>query len=187
MIDPYAPPTASLIPDPVSRAFFVVSKFKFALMYVLTCGFYLTYWLYMNWKLQRAIGSKVSPLARTVFGFFFVHSLFVRIDLRIKATERQFVWYPKSMATGVLVLIGANVALNWMNDLRLASVLGVLILIVETYCFMQVQDAINHAENDVDGLGNASLTWANGAWIGLGLCIWAFAFIAYYAIFTNAV
>lgn len=164
-------------------AFFVVSKRKFALMFVVTCGLYLTYWLYMNWRQQRAAGSKVLPLARTILGVFFVHSLFFRIDRRIKATGRQFGWYPGSLALGVLVLIFANIALNWMIDLRLSAVLGFLILILETYCFLRVQDAINYAENDVGGLSNSTFTCANGIWIGLGLCIWALTFIDYYAIF----
>lgn len=184
--DPYAPPRACLSPEPASAAFFVVSRFKFALMFVLTCGLYLTYWLYMNWKRQRAAGSRVLPLARTIFGPFFVHSLFFRIDRKIKATGRHFSWYPGSLALGVLVLIFANIALNWMIDLRLSAVLGLLILVLEIYCFLRVQAAINYAENDVEGLGNSAFTWANGIWIGVGLCLWALTFSGHYAIFFLA-
>lgn len=57
---------------------------------------------------------------------------------------------------------------------------------LETCCFLRVQDAINYAENDVDGLSNAALTWANGVWIGLGLCIWVLTFISYYATFVES-
>jgi len=184
--DPYTPPSASLLNTaPASPAFFVVSKRKFALLYVLTCGMYFSYWLYRNWKLQRAAGSTVFPLTRTVFHLIFIFSLFVRIDRRIKASERQFSWYPKSMALGVVMLSISSIAVNWVQDLRLIFAMSLLAMGVQIYCYVCAQEAINCAENDVDGLSNSTITWANGIWIALGVSIWALLFYGAYTIMKS--
>ncbi len=182
--NPYAPPRACLSTEPAPAAFFVVSKRKFALMFAATCGWYFTYWLYMNWRRHRRAGNKVLPFARTFFGVFFLYSLFIRVDRRVKAADRQFSWYPRSLALAMILLLFTNVVLNWLTDMRFSMVVSLLFLVPQIYCLLQVQDAINYAENDAAGLSNSVLTWANGVWIGVSLCLWTLAFVGYYLSFA---
>jgi hypothetical protein len=186
MVDPYAPPSADLSNEPASQAFFVVSKRKFALMFIVTCGWYFTFWFYMNWRRHRAAGNKVLPLARTVFGVFFVYSLFIRVDRRIKAFDRRYAWYPRSLAIAVIVLTFTNIALNWLNDPGVSFVLSLAITGLLAYCFLSVQSAINYAESDAAGLSNSVITWANGVWICIGLCMWTLAVTGYFLGFSAA-
>lgn len=172
--DPYATPIASLKNDVSgSPAFFVVAKRKFVLMFILGAGFYFTYWVYKNWKLQRAAGHFVLPLIRTFFSVFFIYSLFTRINQRIIASQRQFDWHPRSMALGLILVAMASVVAPWLLSLSLGLVLTILILALQTYCYSCAQEAINFAENDPEGLSNSTLTWANGFWMVMGVCVWA--------------
>jgi hypothetical protein len=162
-------------------AFYVVRKSKLVLMFVSTSGFYLIYWLYRNWKLYRtATGNKVLPLVRAILGVLFVYSLFTRIDRRMSASGRQYRWYPRSLALGVILLACGGSALIWVPDVHIRFALSLMILILQTCCLLRVQDAINYLENDADGLGNSTLTFANGLWVALGLCWWGLAIIGFY-------
>jgi hypothetical protein len=179
--DPYAPPAATLHDAaPTSPAFYVVSKSKFAMLFVATNGFYIAYWLYKNWKLHRAAGNKVLPLVRTIFGVFFIYSLFTRIDRRIKASGRDFRWFPRSLALAFIVVACTSSAAVWIQDFHIQFAMSLLVLLLQIFCLLSAQAAINYSENDSEGHTNSALTFANGVWIGLGLCFWTLLFLTYF-------
>lgn len=187
IVDPYAPPAASLLDvAPTSPAFYVVSKSKFALLFLATNGFYVIYWFYKNWKFQRAAGNKVLPLIRAIFGVFFIYSLFTRIDRRIKASEREFRWFPRSLALACIVIACVSTSTIWLQDFHILYAMSLLVLLLQMFCLWTVQGAINYAENDPEGLSNSALTFANGMWIALGLCIWTLVFSVYFLVLWGA-
>lgn len=172
--NPYAPPTASLemvgSPPPT---FYIVSKRKFLLLFIATHGWYLLYWLHRNWTLYRsATGIKVLPMLRAILSVLFVYSLFSRIDRFIRASGRCYTWYPRVMALGFILAACADGMKIWLLDVHLQLGIGILSLVIQTGCLLHVQGAINFGEKDAEGLGNSTLTFANGVWITLGLCFW---------------
>jgi hypothetical protein len=179
--DPYATPTSELSNTTTCNpAFYVVSKSKFALLFVSTCGFYLPYWFYKNWKQQRAAGNNVLPLLRTIFGVFFIYSLLVRIDRKIRASDRQLCWFPRSLAVGVITIACVGIARAWVPDFRISFAISLTVVLLQTCFLLRVQGAINFSENDPDGTSNSSLTFSNWVWVALGLCIWGLSIFALY-------
>ena len=180
--EPYATPISTLeAPEPAQPTFYVVSKRKFLLLYLATQGWYLLYWMYKNWKLYRtATGIKVMPMVRTFLSVFFVYSLFTRIDRRIVNSGQRYFWYPRSVALVFIIACCLGAGQNWVWGLHLKIALGILSLLLQTACLLYVQDAINYGECDAAGAGNSKLTFANGMWVSLGLCIWALAALGIY-------
>jgi hypothetical protein len=83
--NPYTPPTAAVGDGPAVASaqplFFAVSPLKLVVMSTCTLGLYQLYWLYRNWVLVRARErSRIVPALRAIFGVFFIHALFTRID-----------------------------------------------------------------------------------------------------------
>ncbi|WCM51559.1 hypothetical protein OH720_00665 [Pseudomonas sp. WJP1] len=182
--NPYAPPVAELdCTESPRAAFFVVGTSKFALMIVSTFGLYVTYWLYKNWKLYRAAtGNKVIPIARELLGVFFMYSLFTSIDRRLRASGRDYRWYPRLLAISVIMAAAASMGLMWLPDVHISFALSLLILLLQVCSFLRVQEAINYLENDVAGTANSTLTFANGVWFTFGLCCWGVAILVFYAL-----
>lgn len=182
--NPYAPPVAELdCTEPPRAAFFVVGTSKFALMIVSTFGFYITYWLYKNWKLYRAAtGNKVLPIARAILGLFFVYSLFTSIDRRIRASGRDYRWYPRLLALSLIVAWAAGAGLTWLPDPHISFALSLLVLLLQVCSLLRVQEAINYLENDVDGTANSTLTFANGVGFAFGLCCWGVLILVFYTL-----
>lgn len=178
----YAPPSANVdCTEPKRCAFYVVSKRKFLILNIATSGWYFIYWFYRNWKLYRNVtGEKVLPLLRTILGMFFVYSLFMKIDRRMRAPGRNYQWYPRSLALGFILSWCASGALLWIPQVYLSFLLSCLCLFFYTFFLLQVQGAINFSENDSDGVSNSALTFANGAWIALGLGLWSLALFSVY-------
>lgn len=178
----YAPPSANVdCAEPQSCAFYVVSKRKFLILNIATSGWYFTYWLYRNWKLYRnATGEKVLPLFRTILGVFFVYSLFMKIDRRMRVSGRNYRWHPRSLALGYILSVCASVAQVWIPQVRVSFLLSCLFLFFYTFFLLRVQGAINFLENDAGGLSNSTLTFANGVWIALGLGVWSLALYSVY-------
>lgn len=173
--NPYAPPIASLeVTETAPAVFYVVSKRKFLLLFLMTQGWYLLYWFYRNWKLYRAAtGTQVMPKVRAIFAIFFVYSLFTRIDRHIYASGRLYSWYPRGIALVFIVLNLLAVGQMWLIDLQYQLALGIISTMLQMCCLFYVQNATNHAENDPEGLANSTLTFANAVWMLLGLCTWA--------------
>lgn len=83
--NPYAPPAAP-VADLEDRAgsgmapFVSVGLFKFAVMSLVTFGFYEVFWFYWNWRLVRArTGAKITPVARAIFAIIFCYPFFAEV------------------------------------------------------------------------------------------------------------
>lgn len=173
--DPYAAPQANLQTSPSRRpAFYVVSTPKFLILFLLTAGFYFSYWFYKNWQCYRAAtGVKVLALLRTVCSVFFVYSLFMKIRQRLLFSDRPYSWFPRLLALLFIVSCCAATALVWVPDpiTSLKALCG--IIIVQALLLARVQKAVNYLEFDPQGQTNARLTGLNWFWVALGLCWWA--------------
>lgn len=178
----YATPISSLEPtEPAQPTFYVVSQRKFMLLFLTTQGWYLIYWFYRNWKLYRAAtGIKVMPISRTILCLFFVYSLFTRIDRRIVNSGQRYSWYPRSVALVFIFACVLGAGQVWVWEQYLKTALAMLSLLLQTACLVYVQTAINYGESDAEGVANSRLTFANGMWVSLGLCIWALLTLGVY-------
>jgi hypothetical protein len=58
----------------------VISEGKFVFLCFITFGLYEVWWAYKSWRyFKQRERSDINPVARTILGIFFLHSLFERI------------------------------------------------------------------------------------------------------------
>jgi hypothetical protein len=181
--DIYSPPAAPIINTEVSLPeFYVVSKRKFLILFIATLGAYQLYWCYRNWQLQKlATALDIWPAVRAFFLIFFYHSLFRRIDHRLRQNDRKFYWSPNAYATGVVALtLISNVldrlTINFADDMSL-QLLSMAMVPVLAMTHLPAQQAINQCCNDADGNSNNALTPINYVWTGLGMIVWALTIV----------
>ena len=107
--------------------YFAVSPLKLVVMSICTMGFYELYWFYKNWVLvKKREDSKIIPLGRAFFTFFFCYSLFKRV--RDSATK---VSVGKAISPGLLATGWIIVTLLWRlpDPLWLITYFAVIFLI----------------------------------------------------------
>jgi hypothetical protein len=160
----------------VAPTFYVVSKDKLIIMSFLTFGYYFIYWNYKNWKTYRtATGERIWPVARTIFGLFFIYSLYIKIDRRLRIANRHYNWHPYLLILCALLNVGVNTYVVLVaTEPKVFFPIGLASLAFGTYCQLRVQAAINHLEQDPEGRQNTKITLANFAWIALSCVIWFF-------------
>lgn len=181
----YAPPKSNLsIVNESAQAteFYVVSKRKFATLYVATLGMYSLYWFYKNWSLYRSSSNeKLWPIPRAIFSYFFVHSLFRRIQSRLTREKLAVKWNPEAQATVLAVLIFLSSGLDRAASKSFGSpytdALSFVILIPLFLSFSKAQAVINIACHDPDGIGNSRLTRINYFWIAVVPVVLALIFV----------
>lgn len=106
MTKPAEEPTSIIPMTPLLTAprFYIVSKNKFIVMFLLTLGYYYTYWLYKNWKTYRiATNARVLPLIRTIMGMLFTYSLHMKIDRQLYISHTHYKWHPRLLALSLIV------------------------------------------------------------------------------------
>jgi hypothetical protein len=176
--NPYAPPSSDVeVPVASKAVYYVVSIRKFTLLFFATLGAYVIYWFYRNWRAYREFsGEKIWPVARGIFSIFFAHSLFEKVNARLAERNIAFKWSPRSFATWYVVVAVLSNVLDRASSKGLGSpvtdVLGILVLPAMYYTLLVPQRAVNAAEGDPLGQGNANLSGANIAWIVLGALMW---------------
>ncbi len=174
----YAPPQASLnSPTPLASAnnLYVVSNAKFWLLSIGTVGMYSIYWYYANWSLVRDQDNEdVWPVARAIFQIFFIHSLFRRIETRLRNSGSEFYWSFEGLATLLVIGQVLSTIVGYLPESLngLIQTLSIGLLIVNTYIESIAQRAINHAAGDASGSRNGQITVANVIWILVGLAFW---------------
>ena len=174
----YKTPQATLVDaDSKTSAFFVTGIGKMCLLHVATLGMYGLYWFYKLWASQRhSLGKKISPLWRTFFPMFYVHSLCRLIAQRL-AAEQQLTWRYRSLATAMVVLIVSNWIWSVMTDttenngLLDTCVLG-LFLAVQLLPMVVIQRKANLASNDPMGTSNKAISAGNLIWLLFGVLLW---------------
>lgn len=176
--NPYAPPSSDVeLPATAKPVYYVVSIRKFTLLFFATLGAYVIYWFYRNWRAHREVsGEKIWPVARGIFSIFFAHSLFEKVNAKLTERNISFNWSPRTFATWYVVVAVLSNVLDRASSKGLGSpvtdVLGILVLPAMYYTLLVPQRAVNAAEGDPLGEGNARLSGANIAWIVFGALIW---------------
>ncbi|MGY2170268.1 hypothetical protein [Pseudomonas gingeri] len=185
----YAPPLADLSAPQgqASGRFYVVSRTKFFVLFILSLGLYQIYWSYKNWSLyKRAANLDVWPVARGLFPIFFVHALYRNVDKSILAGDRGHTWDASLWATLFVVLGVLSNLLEVMvrNKLGgpLLEVTSVMLVFVQAAVTWQGQRAINVASDDPRGEGNAGLRWINYLVIVPGAIMWLLILLGTFAV-----
>lgn len=171
--------------------FFVVSKRKFALLYIATFGLYAIYWFYRNWDSYRdsmpfdSDAGKIWPVPRAIFNIFFIHPLFREIKANAPDKPALTAWGNDLHAWAlVLMLILANI-LDRASERSVGSpytdILSVAMLAPLLALFLKAQEMINLSCDDPAGSGNSRFTKANVAWLVLGAVSWALVIVGLFA------
>jgi hypothetical protein len=160
--------------------FYVVSKRKFAILFLSTFTAYTLYWFYKNWDCYKRkhpeasrFGSTVSPAPRAAFSMFFTHSLFRKIKAHGRDQPALARWRSSLHATIVVALM---VLSNFVDSFiagpagDVASFACVFVLVLP---FLKAQAMINLSCGDPQGRGNDRLSKANWAWVIAGAVLWA--------------
>ena len=176
--NPYAPPRANLSPPAAPQpTFFVVSPRKLVLMVVLSQGLYLVYWSYKHWaNYRQASGARIWPWARGLFAVFFYYSLAMKVRQKLALTDARHRWWPRCLALALTVSALLPPAFTWLVEPMTALKLSFCLLILDAALAVQIQHAVNLAEDDADGDANGRLTWANGLWILIGMGVFGLTF-----------
>jgi len=169
------------------QPFYVVSPKKFVALFIATLGIYHVYWFYKNWALYKAAGGKGGwPVMRAIFSIFFAHSLFARIDERLKENGLAFLGSPGNLALAYVVL---SIASNIVDRLSSKSIgepftdiLGLVVLPFLCWTLYKVQLSVNIACGDEAGEQNETFTPLNYLWLGIGFILWALVFIGMYEV-----
>ncbi len=163
-------------------AFYVVSRRKLAILFLATFTGYAFYWFYKNWSCYKGkhpeasrFGSMVSPAPRAAFSMFFTHALFRKVKAHGRSQPAVARWRSGLDAT---ILVGLMLLANFIDVLipgragDVASFAGIFVLVLP---FLKAQRMINLSCGDPAGKGNDRLTWANWAWMVVGVLGWGIA------------
>ncbi|MGY4534391.1 magnesium-transporting ATPase (P-type) [Pseudomonas sp. TE3786] len=176
----YKTPEAALTEQPVSehgQAFFVTSIGKLCVMYLLTMGMYMLYWMYRHWDSQRAeIAKPIWPIARSVLMTFYTHSLCALISKRLQAQQQPAWRY--SGAANWFVLFSVISLLVFVfttseSPLLLSVALPLFLLAASLQPMVAIQRQANLASLDPQGKSNSTYSGANIGWILVGALFWA--------------
>ncbi|NIE77388.1 hypothetical protein F3J45_23410 [Pantoea sp. Ap-967] len=156
--------------------FFVVSLKKVAIVSFFTFGWYWLFCFHRSWVLHRRYtGERVLPLIRALFAAFFVYSLLRRVDKKICSSGRRYQWSP--LAITLVFIVSCVVTFYVEHGLYgpsvNAAIIGLFLLdVLNVWCVVIMQRAINYSEGDVSGEANSAITVFNWLWMALGLLIW---------------
>jgi hypothetical protein len=99
--DIYTAPESALI-DAAAEAeleFYVVSPFKFSVLFFVTMGLYSIYWFYKNWSCYKYVHKEsIWPVPRGIFNIFFAHSLFGKVNATLQKIGSGHKWSPSALA-----------------------------------------------------------------------------------------
>lgn len=176
----YTPPKAAPLPAGFGGNqphFYVVAIKKCAVLFFVTVGMYMVYWMYKNWsQYKAATGATIMPAMRGIFSVFYTHSLFDAVQTKLEQDGRAVEWEPKALATGLVILVVLSNVLSMVgNRLFHSSLMDYVSFILIIPMGMQIlkaQKVINIACGDESGAGNSRFTAANWVWLLLGGLLW---------------
>jgi hypothetical protein len=174
----YQTPSADLLVNesPTATNFFVTSAPKLFLMFFLTLGLYSIYWFYKQWDTQRSAmqPKKISPAARSLFNFFFVHSLCARIRKQLQAKGFGDWRYGLVAWMYILVALSSNGLGHIGDDLGAALELMLLVtcVILPAWPLSIIQEKANQASGDPQGTSNSRISVQNVICIIPGALLW---------------
>lgn len=176
--NPYATPQADLQADGYEEPdFYVVSKQKFAVLFIATLGMYTVYWFYKNWQFYKdKHGENMWPIARGIFSVFFAHKLFNNVEEKLSAIGKSALWKPASVATMYVI---ASVGTHILDRLAMkeigspyTDILSIVLLVPIFFTMRTAQEKINLSQGDPEGQENSQFTLANWVWIAFGALLW---------------
>ncbi len=167
--------------------FYIVSPKKFLILFFSTLGLYSIYWFYQNWSLYKIKHKEnIWPVPRSIFQIFFAHSLFEKIDIRLRDKGLELSWSPSGLATGFVILSIIETSANRAAFKEIGSpvtdLIGFAILPTIGMILYKVQKMANLAMGNIHGPSNSKLTVANYLWIGFGSLYWLIIAFGYYII-----
>lgn len=156
-------------------AYFEISRRKLLIMSVGTLGLYGVYWIYQNWaRYNLREDGNTWPLARAIFSLFFMHSLCSKLEIYHKE-KTGLASYKLNQYATLYVLLFLTILIPEPSSIALQIVLSTFLLIVEvvgyTYILIKIQDVVNIANGEKLAEVNDKLTFANFAWLALGVAI----------------
>lgn len=160
--------------------YYVVSRNKFLVLYLLTMGLYELVWMYKNWMQQRTVKNEnLWPIPRAIFSIFFVHQLFGRQAQDLEHTSPEMQWSAMPFATLYVVLTLINLALNFVTGDEYAAVDMVYfpLLAGTAYIVMKSQMVSNRICGDPEGKQNAGYSAVNIIFMLLGSLLWFFSLL----------
>jgi hypothetical protein len=175
--------TASELDDLIAASqgpmFYVVSKRKFAILFLSTFTAYAFYWFYKNWDCYKRrhpdasrFGSTVSPAVRAAFSMFFTHTLFRKIKACGIGQPALARWRSGVHAT---ILVALMLLSNFVDSFiarpvgDYVSFASVFVLVLP---FLKAQEMINLSCGDPQGIRNDRLSKASWAWVLAGGVLW---------------
>jgi hypothetical protein len=184
----YTPPAASLTDPPKKGApFFIVSPDKLTIMLIVTSGLYGIYWCFKNWSAYKAhSGRSIWPVARTLFGLFYLPSLFYKVDGLLKAQGKGAMPYWAASGAGMILLASVPHTIGFMKGLVQALrgepftgfgvitlvTMSVVPLLLQCLILRRVQTFMNQLDDHPDGLRNSGFTVSNKLWMFIGVIYW---------------
>jgi hypothetical protein len=166
--------------------FYVVSRRKLAILFIVTFGMYAVYWFYKNWSRYKHHASwtaedrpRVWPVPRAIFVVFFIHSLFSKVKEYGREKPAVAAWDNNATATIMVLLYIAISILDRLAKrsigLPYTDILSFVGMVPLLFTFLKAQAMINASCNDPEGKGNDKLTGANYVWIVIGGLLWVLA------------
>ncbi|MGZ5203056.1 MAG: hypothetical protein ACXWC4_25100 [Telluria sp.] len=169
-------------------AFYVVSRRKLIILFIVTMGLYGLYWFYKNWDQYCEYGSAsederdaIWPIPRAIFSIFFVHSLFRKVKALGQDSPKVAAWRD-DLGAWWFVIVSVTLSITHRLEkngigLPLTSFLGYVSLVLLLLAYLKAQSMINASCGDPDGKSNSRLTAANWVWIVIGTLLYLGAFI----------
>lgn len=179
------PPAADLTALPTSGPpFYTVSLVKLTVMMFITCGLYGLYWYYKNWSRYKAYSAKpIWPAVRTLFCFFYIPSLFSKVDAALKETGRGGIPYwgvyvagiylltfTPSIVTGYASGMGSSpsTALGLIPTMTVYATTGLGQFLI----MLRVQSFINRLDGKSGESCRIRFTFWDVVWAVTGICYW---------------
>lgn len=187
----YATPKADLVGEGSGEnTFYVVSKKKFWLLFILTIGMYQLYWFYAHWKNYRNSSQEsLWPIGRALFAVFFAHSLFGKIQKEAEIVDSS---YSSSLTGTATLYVVLAICINLFGVLfepvvgeLIATGLPLLLIPLIGFPLANAQEYANVASSDPEGTSNSTMTGANIFWMIVGILYIALAAFGVYAIATG--
>lgn len=174
----YKAPQADLIVgETTGMDFYVVSKAKFVLLFLLTFGLYSYYWVYKNWQLQKIkTGEAIWPVCRSLVAIFFVPGILMRVDFNKNALGISRKWHPDLLSVLFILLAITMGVMRVLTDNAIGEPYTkfsfIPFLFLECLILYRAQLMINLVSGDADGKQNKRLTPMNIFWIVIGVLYW---------------
>ncbi|MGZ5200929.1 MAG: hypothetical protein ACXWC4_14250 [Telluria sp.] len=170
-------------------SFYVVSRRKLTILFIVTMGAYGVYWFYKNWRQYRDHGAapqevrdSIWPIPRAIFSVFFIHSLFSKVKALGHDKPQVAAWSDNLHAWWLVILY---VAVSIADQLAKRSIgspytdfFGLVGLGLLLFAYRKAQVMVNASCGDPEGMSNNTLTGANYVWIIIGVLFWVGAFVS---------